>query len=85
MMNIINISHIMYSKKAIGVALNKMKDGENIIQITVRNSHGKLVYPNELKIDRSTVIDLYGIMSINKHNLQGVWIPIADFPMYYNF
>lgn len=82
-MNKVLITHIMYIRKAIGVALNKLVDGENIIQITVTNANGNILYPNELHIDKSTVIDSYGISDINKHSLQGVWIPIDDFPLYY--
>ena len=77
-MSEIEISHIMWSNKKIGVALHKMKKGVNIIRITAIGKDGKPYYPETFEVNREEVVVKYGISTINRNNLPGVWIPIAD-------
>ena len=80
----IKISHIMYSKKAIGIALNKLSNrGLNTVEITIRNKEGELMYPQRLQLDKEELMGRYEVEIINKNNLLGFWIPIDDFPLYY--
>ena len=75
----INITHIKWSPpKRIGVALHKLTPGDNVIQITAKNAQGELLYPNPFTVDMEKIIDLYGVTTINKKDLRGVWIPLAD-------
>ena len=68
----------MYSTRKAGVALHKLKDGENEIRVTAKNKDGKLLYPNPIIINKSDAIGMYGINIINNHNLKGIWIPLEN-------
>ncbi len=74
----IKISHIKWSGRKIGIALHKLKDGFNEVQITAKDKDGNLRYPNHFIIDRQHVINIYGVSIINKNNLEGIWIPLTD-------
>jgi len=74
----IKITHIKWDGKKIGVALKKLKEGKNEIAITAKDKSGQFYYPDTFEVDKQKLIDLFGISTINKNDLQGVWIPLRD-------
>lgn len=74
----IKITHIMYSKKAIGIALHKLKTGINKFTITVRDKSGDKTYPNIYIINKEDAVEKYGISVINKKGLKGIWLPLDN-------
>lgn len=68
----------MCSTKSVGVALNKMVDGENLIKVTAKDKDGNLLYANPFKLDKQKAIGKYGVCTINKNGLMGIWIPLID-------
>jgi hypothetical protein len=74
----IKITHILWSKKAIGVALNKLSEGENEIAITVKDKNGNFLYPDTITATKQRLLNYYEVENINKKGLMGVFIPLAD-------
>jgi hypothetical protein len=74
----IEITHIKWSRKAIGVALHKLEEGANTIKITVLDKNKELMYPVPIVTTKGELIAKYGVEEINKNNLLGVWIPLKD-------
>jgi hypothetical protein len=74
----IKITHILWYKKAIGISLSKLVDGENTIQITVKNKTGKLLYPEPIVVTKQKLLTFYKVEQINKGGLQGVFMYLAD-------
>ena len=74
----IKITHIKYSNRSIGIAASKMRSGSNMIQITVTDKNGNLLYPEPFRLDRELAIAKYGIQEINKGGLMGVFVPLKD-------
>jgi len=74
----IEITHIKWSGNKIGIALHKLKDGLNEVLITAKNKSGIPYYPEQFIVDKERLIKQYGITTINKNHLQGIWIPIND-------
>jgi hypothetical protein len=74
----IEITHILWRKQAIGVATHKLKSGINIIKVTVKNPKDEYYFPEPFEIDKEKAIKKYGpIEEINK-NLKGIFIPLTD-------
>jgi len=48
----IEITHILWKDRKIGVALWKLRNGENQIKITVKNKYGQELYPDILTVDK---------------------------------
>jgi len=46
----IEITHILWKDRKIGVALWKLRNGENQIKITVKNKYGQELYPDILTV-----------------------------------
>ena len=74
----INITHILWKRKAVGVALSKLKNGENIINITVKDKSGTRLVADPVKVTKEKLLNIYDIETINKRGLEGVFIPLAD-------
>ena len=75
----IRITHILWRRpRSIGIALSKLKKGDNEVKVTAKGTNGQLYYPNTLIVNRERAINIYGVKSINKNNLQGIFIPTAD-------
>lgn len=74
----LKIKGIMWGERKIGIALHKLEDGNNAFEIDVVNSAGERFYPGIFVISKEAAIAKYGISTINKNNLQGIWIPLRD-------
>lgn len=74
----IDITHIKWSEKKIGIALRKLKPGLNQFVITAKDKNGDYLYPGIFTIHREEAIQKYGLAVINKRNLTGIWIPLED-------
>lgn len=74
----IRIKGIMYGERKIGISLRKMVPGNNDFEITVEDRYGDLLYPGTFVINREDALSKYGVCTINKRGLQGVWVPLAD-------
>jgi len=74
----IEITHIMWGEKKIGIALHKMKSGDNDIKITEKDSKGNPYYPHPFVINKEQAISQYGINPIQKNGLPGIWVFIRD-------
>ena len=74
----IEITHIKWDGYKIGVALHKLKKGNNRIKITAKDKNGNRYYPKAYVVDKDTLIDKYGVSVINKNSLLGVWIPLRE-------
>ena len=77
----IEISGILWSRQAIGVAWNKLRD-DDIIVITVKDKNGKFLHPGEYRVTKLVLLERYGLEVINKNGLEGVFIPRADLEEY---
>jgi len=74
----IKITHILWRKKAIGVALNKLSSGWNEIAITVKDKNDNFLYPDVLYVTKERLLNIYKVETINNKGLRGVFIPLAD-------
>ena len=74
----IKITHMLYSKRAFGVSLDKLKEGENVIDITVKDSNGNRLVAEPIKVTKQKLLNIYEVVVINKKDLRGVFIPLAD-------
>jgi hypothetical protein len=75
---VIDITHIQWNKRAIGIALRKLHTGNNAFRVTAKDFRGAEYYPGTFAINREEAIKKYGVSVINKHNLSGLWIPLDD-------
>ncbi len=75
----IEIPCILWKKRAVGVALQKLRAGLNIIKVTAKNKEGELYYPRSIVVHKETAVKLYGIETINQKGLRGVWLPLDLF------
>ena len=75
-MNEIEITHIKWDGFKIGVALHKMVDGYNKINVTAKNKSGKLIHSEPILLNKQNAIEKYGVSIINKNGLKGVWISL---------
>jgi hypothetical protein len=73
----ITITHILWKKRAIGVALRNMPGGNSMIQITVHRKDGTLYYPRPFMVNREDIIRQFGIEKVNEPSLMGVWLPLS--------
>ena len=55
----IEITHILWRDRKIGVALWKLRNGENQIKITVKNKYGQELYPDILTVYKDELITKY--------------------------
>ena len=74
----IEIPYIMWSKKAAGVALHKLKEGDNLVKITAKDQRGQPYFPHTITINKSEAVKAYGVSTINKGGLRGIWIPLPE-------
>ena len=74
----IKITHIKWGGRKIGIALHKLKDGDNEIAITAKDKNGQFYYEDTYLMNRQKLIDIFGISTINKNSLRGIWVPLAD-------
>jgi hypothetical protein len=74
----IKITHIKWSNRSIGVALHKLAEGENTIKITAKGKDDKEYYPEPFTVEKSALESKYGVETINKNDLLGIWIPLKD-------
>jgi len=75
----IKITHIKWSRRAIGISAAKMRSGPNMVSVTVTDKSGNLLIPEPFRLDREIAIAKYGpIEKINEPSLMGVWIPLRD-------
>ena len=76
---IIEIPCILWKKRAVGVALSKLRAGLNIIKVTAKNKEGWLYYPRSIVVHKDTIVENYGIEIINQKGLRGIWLPLDLF------
>jgi len=55
----IEITHILWRDRKIGVALWKLRNGANQIKITVKNKYGQELYPDILTVYKDELITKY--------------------------
>lgn len=72
------IRGILWSSNSIGIAINKMVEGDNEYMIDLADKTGKQLYSGIYSINREEAINRYGISVINKKGLKGVWVPLND-------
>ena len=83
-MNTIEITHVLWSKHAIGVASKKIVVGMNKIFVTAKSEFdGSLYYPRPLVISGEEIVKRYKKEIINKQDLIGYFIPFDDFDEFY--
>lgn len=69
------ITHAMWSKGAIGIAAFHLIPGDNVFEVTIKTP---LTEPGIFSINRENAIDKYGLESINKKGVIGIWVPFSD-------
>ena len=74
----IEITHIKWAGKKIGIALRKLQHGLNYYTITAVGKDKKRYFPKVYKIDREAAIEKYGVSVINKGDLEGIWVPLSE-------
>jgi len=74
----IKITHIKWVGRKIGIALNKLVDGDNDFVITAKNKKGNYIRPGVFTINSTDALTKYGLSVINKNNLRGIWVPLED-------
>ena len=74
----IEITHALWKRHAIGIALNKLTPGLNKFKVTIKRVDGTIPYPETYVINREEAISKYGIEEINKKGMRGVFVPLDD-------
>jgi hypothetical protein len=74
----INISGIMWKDRRLGIALHKLRPGDNKFKVTVLNCTKEPHFPGVYIINLEKAIEKYGISIINRGDLRGIWVPLND-------
>ena len=73
-----DITHVKWSKHAIGIALRRLDPGDNLYRITAAKKDGSYMYPGTFVINREKAVEKYGVSIINHSDLPGVWVPLSE-------
>jgi hypothetical protein len=74
----INISGIMWKDRRLGIALHKLRPGDNKFKVTVLNCTKEPHFPGIYIINLEKAIEKYGVSIINRNDLRGIWVPLND-------
>lgn len=81
-MKTIEIPFYVYSTDKLGIFLDKMDDGDNMIQCTYKKANGAYLFPKQIGVvlDKRDAIETYGVTKIQKgKDRLGIYIPMNLF------
>lgn len=79
-MNVVRIPRYVFSTQKLGVFIDKLRDGDNLIYCTYKLVSGALEFPRGIIINKAEAIKAYGLSKIQKNSDDlGIWLPMRLF------